>query len=218
MSEAIVEQWPLGALTPYAGNVKKHDQKQVEKIAKSIKEFGWRGNPIVVDTDGVIIAGHGRRLAALHLGLATVPVAVARDLTPEQVKALRLADNRVAQSDYDTDLLQKELADLDFDLSGIFEKKELDFLIADLGEIKEEAFSVDLNAEVAAQTAETIRKIAEADENPVKIDKALGFKTIRGKDERLVSRFIATIEAETGKTGAEAFVEFVRSIIQPQPA
>ena len=211
--------WQPSRLIPYENNAKIHDTKQVEKIAKSIQEFGWRGNPIVVDKEGVIIAGHGRRLAALKLGLAQVPVVVASDLTEDQIKALRLADNRVAIGEYDSDLLQSELASITVDLEGIFDKKELDFLVtADLGEMKTEAFVVDLDEEVRQQAAETSKKIEEADEKPVKIEKALGFKSIQGKDERWVARFMAQVEAETGKTGAEAFVSFVRNLMQPQAA
>lgn len=212
MSKPVTEMWDIDKVKPYPQNVKIHDAKQVEKIAKSIEEFGWRGNPIVVDADGVIIAGHGRRLAAIRLGMKSVPVQVASDLTADQVKALRLADNRVAIGDLDSDLLQKELADLDFDLTGIFDKKELDFVVADLGEMKMEAFTDDLDAEVSAQSAETIEKIKEADERDVKIEKALGFKSIRGKDERVVARFMAQVEAETGKTGADAFVAFCSAV------
>jgi hypothetical protein len=219
MSDPKIEMWQPSRLIPYENNAKIHDPKQVEKIAKSIAEFGWRGNPIVVDKEGVIIAGHGRRLAALKLGLAQVPVVVASDLTEDQIKALRLADNRVAIGDYDSDLLQSELASITVDLEGIFDKKELDFLVtADLGEIKTEAFVVDLDEEVKAQAAETNKKIEEADEKPIKIEKALGFKSIQGKDERWVARFMAQVEAETGKTGAEAFVEFVRNLMQAQAA
>ena len=212
MSKPITEMWGIDRVKPYENNVKIHDPKQVEKIAKSIEEFGWRGNPIVVDVDGVIIGGHGRRLAALSLGMTKVPVQVASDLTADQVKALRLADNRVAVGDFDSDMLQKELANIDFDLAGIFDKKELDFMVADLGEMKMEAFTDDLDAEVSAQAAETIEKIRETDERDVKIEKALGFKSIRGKDERVVARFMAQVEAETGKTGADAFVAFCSAI------
>jgi hypothetical protein len=84
--------------------------------------------------------------------------------------------------------------------------------------MKEEAFVVDLDEEVSKQAAETTEKIKEADEKPVKIEKALGFKAIQGKDERYVARFMAQVEAETGKTGAEAFVEFVRNLMQAQAA
>lgn len=218
MSKPQIEMWEPSRLKPYENNAKIHDAKQVEKIAKSIQQFGWKGNPIVVDGEGVIIAGHGRRLAALKLGLAEVPVIVASDLTPDQIKALRLADNRVAISDIDSDLLQQELAEIEFDLDGIFDKKELDFMVADLGEMKVDAFVVDLDAEVSKQAAETSKKIEETDDRDVKIEKALGFKAIKGKDERHVARFMAQVEAETGKTGAEAFVAFVVGLMQAQAA
>ena len=82
------------------------------KVAASIKEFGFK-QPIVVDAEGVIIAGHTRLLAAERLGLAEVPVLVADDLTPAQVKAYRLADNRTGQeATWDMELLGIELEDL----------------------------------------------------------------------------------------------------------
>lgn len=205
-------------LIPYEKNAKIHTPAQISKIAASIKKFGWRGNPIVVDKDLVIIAGHGRRLAGIELGMPEVPVIVAADLTEDEIKALRLADNRVAISDIDADLLKQELGEITIDLDDIFDKKELDFVVADIGEISTGAFMVDLESEVAAQNAETSRKIEETDERPVKIDKALGFKSIQGRDERVVARFMAQIEAETGKTGADAFVTFISSIMQPSAA
>lgn len=205
--------WNVDDVKPYHMNVKKHDPKQVEKIAKAVTEFGW-DQPIVVDKNGVIIKGHGRRLAAISLGLKQVPVLQREDLTEDQVKAARLSDNRVAISNIDTDMLQKELASMTFDLSGIFDKKELDFLTADLGEINTDAFVDDLDEAVAAQTEETGSKIAEADAKEVRIDKALGFKAISGKDERAVVRFMAQIEAESGLTGGAAFVHFVKSLIE----
>jgi len=217
MKKPQIDLWDVEKLVPYELNSKIHDDKQIEKIAKSIREFGW-DQPIVVDRNGVIIKGHGRRLAALKLGFQKVPVLVRDDLTDEQVRAARLADNRVAVGDIDAELLQKELASLDFDLEGIFDKKELDFMTADLGEMNEDAFALDLDEEVSKQSAETIKKIEETDERPVKIDKALGFKQISGKDERYVARFMAQVEAETGKTGADAFVEFVRNLMQPPAA
>jgi len=169
-----------------------------------------------VDKGGVIIAGHGRRLAAIKLGLDKVPVWVRDDLDAEQVRALRLADNRVAIGDIDTSLLQKELADLDFDLKGIFDAKELEFLEADLGEYNPDAFVEDIEIEVEKQTKESAKTVEETDERDVKIDKALGFKTIKGADERHVARFMAQIEAEMGAEGAEAFVKFVRGVLEPQ--
>lgn len=107
------------SLTPYANNTKAHPTEQIDKIAAAIAEFGW-DQPIVVDGQGVILKGHGRREAALRLGLKLVPVVVRSDLTEAQKKAARIADNKVAESAWLTDQLKLELeslAELDFDLT-----------------------------------------------------------------------------------------------------
>jgi ParB-like chromosome segregation protein Spo0J len=208
--------WTIDTITPYEQNAKIHNDKQVEKIAKSIQEFGWVGNPIVVNEAGVILAGHGRRLAALKLGLKDVPIKVIDNLSEAAQRAYRLADNRVALSDIDSAILQKELADLDFDLDGIFDKKELEFMEADLGDFNADAFVDDIEVEVAKQGEESAQKVAEVDSRDVKVDKALGFKTIPGSDERHVAKFMAQIEAEMGATGSEAFVRFIKSVMEDQ--
>lgn len=205
--------WTIDTIVPYEQNVKIHNDKQVDKIAKSIEEFGWVGNPIVVNEKGVILAGHGRRLAAIKLGLKDVPIKVIDNLSEAAQRAYRLADNRVALSDIDSAILQKELADLDFDLEGIFDKKELEFMEADLGDFNADAFVDDIEVEVAKQADESTQKVAEVDAREVKIDKALGFKSIPGADERHVARFMAQIEAEMGATGSEAFVRFIKSVM-----
>src|SRR5574343_1684926 len=109
----------VDSLIPYINNTKQHPDKQVDKIAGSIAEFGF-DQPIVIDGDGVIIKGHGRLIAAKKLKLQQVPVLIRTDLTPSQVKAARIADNRVSESDWDEELLKIELYDLQqhqFDLS-----------------------------------------------------------------------------------------------------
>lgn len=122
----IVEK-RIGDITPYENNPRVNDDA-VEYVAESIKAFGWK-QPIVVDKDGVIIAGHTRYKAAKQLGLETVPVLVADDLTPDEVKAYRLADNKVSDfSSWDNKLLLEELDDIPddlftgFDVSEIFDK------------------------------------------------------------------------------------------------
>lgn len=124
-----VENWPIEKLTPYARNPRKNDHA-VLKVAASIKEYGWR-QPIVVDKDGVVVAGHTRLLAAMHLKQKTVPVHIADELNPIQIKAYRLADNRVAQeAEWDDELLALEIEELqalglsDLDSLG-FEEEEL---------------------------------------------------------------------------------------------
>lgn len=107
-----IEQWPLDKLTPYKNNPRKITDKAIDKVAVSITEYGWR-QPIVVDPKGVIIAGHTRYAASRKLNLDTVPVHVATDLTPQKIKAYRLADNRTGQeSVFDNDLLSTEMGEL----------------------------------------------------------------------------------------------------------
>lgn len=119
-----IEQVSVNDVKPYEKNAKKHPAEQVEHIANSIREFGFR-QPLVVDKDGVIVIGHGRFMAAKKLGMNEVPVVRADDLSEEQIKALRLADNKTNESEWDFDLLDVELdeiididmTDFGFDLS-----------------------------------------------------------------------------------------------------
>lgn len=113
-----IEYLPVSAITPYERNAKKHPADQVAHIANSIREFGFR-QPLVVDAENVLVIGHGRLLAAKKLGMKEVPVVRADDLTPEQIKALRLADNKTNESEWDDDLLGAELGDiLDIDMNA----------------------------------------------------------------------------------------------------
>ncbi len=88
-----IEIRPLHEIFPYEKNARKIPQRAVDKVAASLQEFGWQ-QPIVVDKHGVIIVGHVRRLAALQLGWTEAPVHVAEKLTPAQIRAYRLMDNR----------------------------------------------------------------------------------------------------------------------------
>jgi ParB-like chromosome segregation protein Spo0J len=107
-----VERWPVDRLIPYARNARTHSEAQVAQIAASIREWGWT-TPILVDPEGMIIAGHGRVLAARKLGLLDVPVMVAGDWTEAQKRAYVLADNKIAlNAGWDDALLGLELTDL----------------------------------------------------------------------------------------------------------
>lgn len=106
----------IDELKPYKRNPRNNDGA-VDAVAASIKEFGFKV-PIVIDTDGEIIAGHTRLKAAQKLGLAEVPCIIADDLTPDQIKAFRLADNKTAElAEWDFELLQLELEDIKLDMS-----------------------------------------------------------------------------------------------------
>ena len=114
------ERWPLARLAPYERNARTHSDEQVAQIAASIQEFGFT-NPVLADEAGTIIAGHGRVLAARKLGLADVPVMVARGWSEAQIRAYLLADNKLAlNAGWDTETLALELGDLQamgFDLA-----------------------------------------------------------------------------------------------------
>lgn len=211
-----VELWEIGRIQPYELNSKKHDDVQVDGIANSIQRFGW-DQPIVVDKDGVIIKGHGRRLAAMKMKLERVPVLVRSDLTDEQVKAARIADNRVAIGDLDTEMLKLDLESINLDdLKGIFEDKELDFLDSDMAEMNSNMFIEDLDNAVAVQTSETQEQFEKVATKRISISKAMGFKDVVGADQIHISRFMAQIETATGKKGDEAFVTFIKQLLEQE--
>ena len=124
----------LDDLREYENNP-RNNENAVAAVAESIKQFGFKV-PIVIDKDNVIIAGHTRALAARLLALETVPCIVADDLTPEQIKAFRLADNKTAElAEWDFEKLDAELAALEFDMSAFgFDEKEFEEVFADVGE------------------------------------------------------------------------------------
>ena len=111
-----VEYLKPSELIPYGKNAKKHPAEQVKLIANSIREFGFQ-QPIVVDSNNVVIIGHGRLLAAKRLKLAEVPVVKVENLSEDQIKALRLADNKVAESEWNMDLAIDEIKGIDLDMS-----------------------------------------------------------------------------------------------------
>lgn len=130
-----VERIPIDLLKPYPGNARTHDDKQVALIGRSLETFGWM-TPIIAQRDGTIIAGHGRWLSAKLIGLAECPVVRVEHLSDDQIRAYRLADNRLAElSGWDRDILEIELqhlssVELDFNIETIgWEHAELDLLL-----------------------------------------------------------------------------------------
>ena len=126
MNKLEIEYMNVDDIIPYENNPRKNDEA-VEKVANSIKEFGFKV-PIIIDKENVIVTGHTRLLAAKKLNLKEVPVIRAEDLTEKQIKAFRLADNKVSEFSYwDYDKLNLELEDLDFDMEEFgFENMNID--------------------------------------------------------------------------------------------
>ena len=162
----IVEK-RLDEIRPYENNPRRNDEA-VQYVAESIRQFGWK-QPIVIDRDGVIIVGHTRYKAAHSLGLEAVPCMIADDLTPEQVKAYRIADNKVSDfSVWDNKKLLEELQDLDelagdlftgFDTSDFFDDT-LDE--SDNSVISNNESGVIYEAVFKSESAEKIDRIREA--------------------------------------------------------
>jgi ParB-like chromosome segregation protein Spo0J len=134
-----LESCSLDRILPYAENARTHSDDQVAQIAASIKQFGFV-NPVLVDAEGVLIAGHGRVMAAKRLGLASVPALRLGHLSPARARALRLADNQIAlNSGWDEALLASEIARIrdeavvDLDLLG-FSAESLEQLLAQVNQ------------------------------------------------------------------------------------
>lgn len=138
---------PIKDLKPYKKNAKKHPKEQVERVANSIKEFGFT-QPVLIDKHNNVVAGHGRILGAKKAGLKEVPTLCLDDLTEEQIKAYRLADNKLNESDWDIALVNEEIeqlltSDIDMSLFGFdllmsdeeLEKKKIEFEIKEKYEV-----------------------------------------------------------------------------------
>jgi len=184
-AEIVISLMPIESIRPYEKNAKQHTDEQIKKIASSIEQFGW-DQPIVVETDGTIIKGHGRRLAAIELGLQDVPVLVRNDLNKQQAQAARIADNRVALGDFDEDMLKQDLAELFMSNAG-FELTDMGF---DQGEIEIlEDFTgsdelLDLSGQLSSDTKP--EKSAESASESVSTDTPKGIDPSEYKSENLV--------------------------------
>lgn len=203
------EVWSIDRLVPYALNSKKHDPKQVAKIAASITKHGWTTR-IIVEPDGTIIAGHGRRLAAIDLLIEKVPVTVLNGISKEQARALRLIDNKTNEGGHDTALLSQELKELvltdGIDMGDFFDVRDLSFAIDDLGDMDLASLTTDIAPEVAEATARTEAEIDNKDEEEVSLTKAIGISRISGSQSRELKRYIGEAQDFYGCDPAEALL------------
>lgn len=205
--------WPIEKVRPHPDNSKKHPPEQIDLLARLIVDpkKGYFSPILVQKSTGYIIAGHGRRLAAIQAKLHTVPVIV-KDFDDAEAAALRLADNRSVSSDYDTAMLQKqmmELNDLGFELGDLgFSDKETSFMTIDLAALDETALVDDISIAVGEQKIDNDRKMEEIDGAKTPVGEAFGFRKITVAQSRRVKSFMTQIESETGKTGIEALMAY----------
>lgn len=211
------ELWEINKVKPYERNTKVHSKDHIRKLQASIKQDGLF-DALIVDMDGVIIAGHGRFEALVGLGQTKVPVKHAAHLSKNQADAARIAHNKTASTDYDSGFMAEELRRLseeapEIDLEALgMDLKELEFLVEDdLGDMNMSAISTNLDEDIDDQEKETAEKVSATDASSEKIGKALGFGDIPISAVKAVRRFIAEIEEETGMKGSAAFVNWVEA-------
>ena len=138
--ESEIKMMDISELKAYHKNTKKHDEKQITKIMRSIEEYGFN-TPIVIDEKNIILAGHGRLLAARKLGMTKVPIILKKDFDEARKKSYRIMDNKSAESDWIQDLLKEEILDLkslnyDLSLTG-FDLKEVNSYVKGLENVHE---------------------------------------------------------------------------------
>lgn len=136
MPRITVKQRPINELSEYEANPRAHPTRQIEALAESMRTFGFTA-PILITDNGEVVAGHGRLEAAKHMGLDTVPTITLQDLTPEQVRAYRIADNKLAEmSKFNEALLIEEMAavDIDWGSFGFSDAELLAMQLSDYGD------------------------------------------------------------------------------------
>src|SRR5438270_7681966 len=218
MSDLKVELWDIERVKPYPKNTKLHPDEQVERLSRIISRFGW-DQPIVVDKHGVIIKGHGPRLAALKLGLKKVPVCVRRDLSQEEADAARIADNAVIGMQFDTGLMQEELRRLLEDGSSLnvddlgLTAKDQQLLLDDLAVPSMDAIMGDTHETVEKQKNEDAERVAAVDKEEIPVTEALGFKKVTRAQARALTFLVANAESTTGKTGRDALMEYLATVL-----
>lgn len=199
-------------LKPYDKNAKIHDEEQVQRIANSIKRFGFRGS-ISITKDMEIINGHGRHLACKLLKLKRIPCVIEDDMTEEEIRAFRLADNKANEGGYDTNLLSQELMELsqlgEIDMSEFFSEKELNFALDEIGEIDLDGLTEDLKDEVEKISESTAELSKKADSDTHSLEKAFGFKQVSTPTLRKIKRLMALAEDQTGGKGETALQDYL---------
>lgn len=210
-----LEEWSIDRLIPYTKNAKKHPKEQVSKIARSIREHGLI-NPPNVEPDGTLITGHGRLLGLKELGWKTVPVFVRYDLSKAEAAAARLADNKVGEGDYDTNILQEELrwlASESIDLGDLgFDDRELSFLMEDIGELTPSLLLEDTELPDELPEAPAGEpEVADLVEPRVPLTKVFEAKDMTASQARTLSRFLALIA--DGSTPVAALTRYAEGAL-----
>lgn len=145
-----VSELKLSDLSPYERNSRKHSKKQIDEVVRSIQEYGFT-NPIIIDENNMILAGHCRAIAAQQVGIEDVPCVVVSGLTNTQKRAYVIADNKMAlNSSWDVNILMEELSSLDESLTG-FSQSELDSMFKDASVNVDGSLKFEASLEIAVE-------------------------------------------------------------------
>lgn len=201
----------INTIVAYERNAKKHNREQVRQLADSIFHYGWT-QPIVIDSNNVIIAGHGRYEAALLLRLERVPVIVRDDLDETQIKALRLADNKLVCNDYDQEMLRLEIVDVRDKLT--IDLRSLGFSESELACFLTDAAPIDLDGLVDQPVAVkkvTRQKKQKTTEPLLRRQDFLGALPTTVENSNLLRSFQSAVTDKTGEPWPQAFLTFIKT-------
>lgn len=203
-------------IKPYALNSKIHSEENIRMLAASIAKSGmWQS--MIVWKDLTLIAGHGRWEAIKLLGWKEVKVKIADTLTENEANQLRISLNKTASDEYDSDILAKELAELEVEDGDIlalgFSEKEFTRMTHDMEAITVEAFTDDLDADIDTQMEESKQDVVKTDQKMIAVGKALGFDKVSIENSRLIGEFVGNLQDEYGLSPEESFIKFVMESI-----
>lgn len=210
------------SLELYGSNAKLHTAEQVSAIAKSIREFGWGANPIEITKDHLVVNGHGRLLAAHELGMKKVPCVILENLSDDQIRAYRLAHNKVAEGKYDTQKMADEIAylvnesELDSNLLSQlqFNERDLEVALDDLGEMNVDVLADNIGEQLEKHASDTNQFVDEEEKVAnVPLREVFGFSFVNLKQQRMIKRLLVYAENETGEEGAEALSEWAQTLM-----
>jgi len=216
-----IQTLKIDTLKPYRYNSKKHTEDGIKKLMQSISQYGLV-NPITVDKDMIIIGGHGRVEACKRLGWTVIQVQIRDDLSKKGANQLRISENRVTSTEYDSEKAKLELEELnlgdltelqDIEIEGLgFEKIEIEKLFDDYTEMDNSALTEDLDSDIDEQTKKGIEDIEKMDNKAVNVGVALGFKMVPISSSRHIAKFIASLQDEYNAPADEAFVQFIKEM------
>lgn len=221
MQDVTIQAWPIDRLKPAENNHKKHTAESTQKLAKSMADIG-QIQPVVVDKDGEIIAGHGRQLAAKSLGWDKIKVIQVPVDRATAIKA-RIADNLMSNQNLDQEKLTAEISELgdlvgDFDLGTMI----LDDGLAGLHDMNQEEdfgmdraeISLDINSDVDKFSSENEEIMAAAGQTQSPLRKVFGFTEVSASQARTLKDFMAVVMSETGADNpADGLVQWVEEVM-----